>query len=60
MYCALGLNDELHTVQFVPYLGRYILLKKKIDYTINLMKGAVEKLHALSPLWDMLKEKVLI
>ena len=37
--------------------GRYTT-EEEIDYTINLVKGAVEKLRALSPLWDMFKEGI--
>lgn len=54
---ALGLNDELAHSSIRFTLGRYTT-EEEIDYTINLMKGAVEKLRALSPLWDMFKEGI--
>ena len=54
---ALGLNDELAHSSIRFTLGRYTT-EEEIDYTINLVKGAVEKLRALSPLWDMFKEGI--
>ena len=54
---ALGLNDELAHSSIRFTLGRYTS-EEEIDYTINLVKGAVEKLRALSPLWDMFKEGI--
>ena len=54
---ALGLNDELAHSSIRFTLGRYTT-EEEIDYTINLMKSAVEKLRALSPLWDMFKEGI--
>ncbi|RZN58253.1 IscS subfamily cysteine desulfurase [Avibacterium paragallinarum] len=54
---ALGLNDELAHSSIRFTVGRYTT-EEEIDYTINLVKGAVEKLRALSPLWDMFKEGI--
>ena len=54
---ALGLNDELAHSSIRFTLGRYTT-EEEIDYTINLVKCAVEKLRALSPLWDMFKEGI--
>ncbi|PJG82983.1 IscS subfamily cysteine desulfurase [Caviibacterium pharyngocola] len=54
---ALGLNDELAHSSIRFTLGRYTT-QEEIDYTINLVKSAVEKLRELSPLWDMYKEGV--
>ena len=54
---ALGLNDELAHSSIRFTLGRYTT-EEEIDYTINLVKSAVEKLRALSPLWDMFKEGI--
>ena len=48
----------------LPILQREVVEKKKwtteeeIDYTINLMHGAVSKLRELSPLLDMFKEGI--
>ena len=54
---ALGLNDELAHSSIRFSLGRYTT-EEEIDYTISLMKSAVQKLRDLSPLWDMYKEGV--
>ncbi|MFZ7230786.1 IscS subfamily cysteine desulfurase [Avibacterium avium] len=54
---ALGLNDELAHSSIRFTVGRYTT-EEEIDYTINLVKGAVEKLRELSPLWDMFKEGI--
>lgn len=54
---ALGLNDELAHSSIRFTLGRYTT-EEEIDYAISLMRGAVEKLRALSPLWDMHKEGI--
>ncbi|GJH42747.1 IscS subfamily cysteine desulfurase [Pasteurella canis] len=54
---ALGLNDELAHSSIRFTLGRYTT-EEEIDYTINLVKNAVEKLRELSPLWDMYKEGI--
>ena len=57
MLRALGRNDELAHSSIRFTLGRFTT-EEEIDYTISLMKGAVEKLRALSPLWDMFKEGI--
>ncbi|MDY4593567.1 MAG: IscS subfamily cysteine desulfurase [[Pasteurella] aerogenes] len=54
---ALGLNDELAHSSIRFTVGRYTT-EEEIDYTINLVKQAVEKLRELSPLWDMYKEGI--
>ncbi|OOR99681.1 IscS subfamily cysteine desulfurase [Canicola haemoglobinophilus] len=54
---ALGLNDELAHSSIRFTMGRYTT-EEEIDYTISLVKGAVEKLRELSPLWDMFKEGI--
>jgi len=38
-------------------IGRYTT-EAEIDYTIELVKGAVDKLRDLSPLWDMFKDGI--
>ena len=52
---AIGRPDELAHSSIRFSIGRYTT-EEQIDYTINLVKGAVEKLRELSPLWDMYKE----
>ena len=54
---ALGLNDELAHSSIRFTLGRWTT-EEEIDYTINLVKSAVQKLRELSPLWDMFKEGI--
>ena len=54
---ALGRNDELAHSSIRFTLGRWTT-EEEIDYTINLMQGAVAKLRELSPLWDMFKEGI--
>lgn len=54
---ALGRNDELAHSSIRFTIGRYTTVEE-IDYTIDLVRNAVEKLRNLSPLWDMYKDGV--
>ncbi len=54
---ALGRNDELAHSSIRFTIGRYTTIEE-IDYTIDLVKRAVNKLRELSPLWDMYKAGV--
>ena len=54
---ALGRNDELAHSSIRFTIGRFTTAEE-IDYTINLVRNAVEKLRALSPLWDMYKDGI--
>ena len=54
---ALGRNDELAHSSIRFTIGRFTTLEE-IDYTIELVRKAVEKLRALSPLWDMYKDGI--
>ncbi len=54
---ALGRSDELAHSSLRFTIGRYTQ-EAEIDYTIELVKGAVEKLRDLSPLWDMFKDGI--
>jgi len=54
---ALGRSDELAHSSLRFTIGRYTT-EEEIDYTIDLVKGAVDKLRDLSPLWDMFKEGI--
>ena len=49
---AIGRNDELAHSSIRFAVGRYTTAKE-IDYTIELVRNSVEKLRALSPLWEM-------
>ncbi|TNF91300.1 MAG: IscS subfamily cysteine desulfurase, partial [Gammaproteobacteria bacterium] len=51
---ALGRDDELAHSSIRFTIGRFNTVEE-IDYTIDLVRGAVEKLRELSPLWDMYK-----
>jgi len=51
---ALGRNDELAHSSIRFTIGRFTTAEE-IDYTIALVRAAVEKLRDLSPLWDMYK-----
>ena len=54
---ALGLPDELAHSSLRFTIGRFTT-EEDIDYTIKHVRAAVEKLRALSPLWDMYKEGI--
>jgi cysteine desulfurase len=54
---ALGRNDELAHSSIRFTIGRFTTLEE-IDYTVDLVKKAVEKLRSLSPLWDMYKDGI--
>jgi len=54
---ALGRNDELAHSSIRFTIGRYTTLEE-IEYAVSLVRSAVEKLRALSPLWDMYKDGI--
>jgi len=54
---ALGRNDELAHSSIRFTIGRFTTAEE-IDYTVDLVRAAVEKLRALSPLWDMYKDGI--
>jgi cysteine desulfurase len=54
---ALGRNDELAHSSIRFTMGRYTT-EEEIDRTIKYVRAAVEKLRALSPLWDMYKDGI--
>ena len=51
---ALGRDDELAHSSIRFTIGRFTTVEE-IDYTIELVRGAVQKLREMSPLWDMYK-----
>jgi cysteine desulfurase len=49
---ALGRNDELAHSSIRFTLGRFTTAED-VDFSVNLVRSKVEKLRALSPLWEM-------
>jgi cysteine desulfurase len=54
---ALGLNDELAHSSIRFTTGRFTT-EAEIDYVIDVIRNAIEKLRNMSPLWDMYKEGI--
>ncbi len=54
---ALGLDDELAHSSLRFGLSRFTT-EEEIDFTINCVSNAVNKLRDMSPLWEMFKEGV--
>jgi len=54
---ALGRSDELAHSSIRFTMGRFTTVEE-VDFTVNLVRSAVEKLRDLSPLWDMHKEGI--
>lgn len=54
---ALGLSDELAHSSLRFTIGRYTT-EEEVDYAAAQVRKAVEKLRALSPLWDMYQDGV--
>ena len=54
---ALGRSDELAHSSIRFSLGRFTT-EADVDYTVELLKNKVEKLRALSPLWDMFNDGI--
>ena len=54
---ALGRNDELAHSSLRFTIGRFTTMEE-VDYAIEQTRAAVEKLRALSPLWDMYKDGI--
>ena len=54
---ALGLDDELAHSSLRFGLSKFTT-DEEVDYAINHVKEAVEKLREMSPLWEMFKEGI--
>jgi cysteine desulfurase len=54
---ALGREDELAHSSLRFTLGRFTT-EEEVDYVLSQVRGQVERLRELSPLWDMYKEGI--
>ncbi|AXK39515.1 IscS subfamily cysteine desulfurase [Crenobacter cavernae] len=54
---ALGRNDELAHSSIRFSIGRFTTVEE-VDYAVSLMRGKIDKLRELSPLWEMFKDGV--
>ena len=54
---ALGRSDELAHSSIRFTVGRFTTVEE-VDYVIALMKGKIDKLRELSPLWEMYKDGI--
>jgi cysteine desulfurase len=54
---ALGVDEELAHTSIRFGIGRFTT-EEEIDYAIELIASKVEKLRALSPLWEMMQEGI--
>jgi cysteine desulfurase len=54
---AIGRNDELAHSSIRFTFGRFTT-ESEVDEAVSLVKEKVEKLRALSPLWDMYKDGI--
>lgn len=54
---ALGVDDELAHTSIRFGFGRFTT-EDEIDYAINLISQKVEKLRAMSPLWEMMQDGI--
>jgi cysteine desulfurase len=54
---ALGRNDELAHSSIRFTVGRFTT-EQDVDYVITLLKGKIQKLRDLSPLWEMHKDGI--
>ncbi|MBL0318087.1 MAG: IscS subfamily cysteine desulfurase [Alphaproteobacteria bacterium] len=54
---ALGLSDEMAHTSIRFGLGRFTT-EEQIDYAIKVVRGSVERLRELSPLWEMVQEGI--
>ncbi|EKE74937.1 IscS subfamily cysteine desulfurase [Gallaecimonas xiamenensis] len=54
---AIGRNDELAHSSIRFSIGRFTT-EEDIDYAISCIKGAIDRLREMSPLWEMYKDGV--
>jgi cysteine desulfurase len=54
---ALGVNEELAHTSIRFGIGRFTT-DEEVDFAINLIKGSIDRLRAMSPLWEMVQEGI--
>jgi len=54
---ALGMSDELAHSSIRFSIGRFTT-EEQVDHTIKIVHQAIDKLRAMSPLWDIFKDGV--
>ncbi|TKB54741.1 IscS subfamily cysteine desulfurase [Ferrimonas aestuarii] len=54
---ALGMNDELAHSSIRFSIGRFTT-EEEIDHAVGKIRGAIDKLREMSPLWDMFKDGI--
>ncbi len=54
---ALGLNEELAHTSIRFGIGRFTT-EAEIDEAIRIVKGSIERLRSMSPLWEMVQEGI--
>ncbi len=54
---ALGVNEELAHTSIRFGIGRFTN-DEEVDFAINLVKNSIDRLRAMSPLWEMVQEGI--
>lgn len=54
---AIGVGEDMAHTSIRVGLGRFTT-EQEVDYAITLIKGKVDFLREMSPLWDMLQEGI--
>ncbi|MEO0348296.1 MAG: aminotransferase class V-fold PLP-dependent enzyme, partial [Pseudomonadota bacterium] len=54
---ALGVDDELAHTSIRFSFGRFTT-DDEVDFAINLIRGSIDKLRDMSPLWEMVQEGI--
>jgi len=54
---SLGVNEELAHTSIRFGFGRFTT-DEEVDYAIKLIKNSIDKLRAMSPLWEMVQEGI--
>lgn len=57
MLRALGVEEEMAHTSLRIGIGRFTT-EEEIDYAIEIISSAVEKLREMSPLWEMVQEGI--